>query len=351
VTDLPLALRELRVPALSDEDAAGRLRTALEGAGMDLGDEELDLVELTMTAEAWLSEVSDADHRRQAAEEEQTALEGERWVLRAEAASVDEITTGSAPGLDAEEGREARLQDARAQLEQAENRWLAHEVAEERWAELAPELEEATATAAAAAVAAAGAEAELAEAIADLTEVLEREHELRSEADGAEEAEAEAQATLLGLTTDTSLDPETLAAAIESAERQHREAEDALETENRALANLDAEGQAAAVEIERLQDIVAAQGSGTATEAEELEWYLLARLAAQRSVSVAGSLPLLLDDALRGLDAGGVDHLLTSLERMAEAVQVIVISEDPVVASWAQGAGPARAAVVRPGAP
>jgi len=36
---------------------------------------------------------------------------------------------------------------------------------------------------------------------------------------------------------------------------------------------------------------------------------------------------------------------------MAEAVQVIVISEDPVVASWAQEAGPARAAVVRPGAP
>jgi hypothetical protein len=35
---------------------------------------------------------------------------------------------------------------------------------------------------------------------------------------------------------------------------------------------------------------------------------------------------------------------------MAEAVQVIVLSEDPLVASWANEVGPARAAVVRPGA-
>jgi hypothetical protein len=349
VTDLALALRDLRVPAASDEDSAARLRIALERAGLEVGDEDLDLVELTMTADAWLSEVSSADQRRQAAEEERTALEGERWVLRAEAAAIDEIETGRAPEPDAESVREARLTDARARLEEAENRWLAHEMAEERWAELAPILEEATAMARAAAEAAAAAEAELAEAIAELAEVLEREHPLQVEVDAVAEEEAEARARLEALTTDVSLEPETLIAAIESTERQQREAEDALETESRALALLDAEGQAAAVEIERLQDIVAAQGSGTATEAEELEWYLLARLAAQRSVSVAGSLPLLLDDALRGLDESGVDHLLTSLERMAEAVQVIVISEDPVVASWAQGAGPARAAVVRPG--
>ena len=94
-----------------------------------------------------------------------------------------------------------------------------------------------------------------------------------------------------------------------------------------------------------------AQGTGTATPAEELEWYLLARLAAQRSVSVAGSVPLLLDNALRGLATDEVSHLLGRLERMAEAVQVIVLSEDPVAASWAEAAGPARAAVVSPGAP
>jgi hypothetical protein len=351
VADLPLALRELRVPSVSEDESAGRLRAALERVGVDLGGEDHDVVELTMIADAWLAEATSASHRRQAAEEEWTALDGERWVLRAEAASIDEAAAGHSSEVDREGARAARLADARARLEEAEHRWLAHELAEERWAEVAPALDEATALASAAAEAALDAEAELADAIANHVEVLERDHALQAEMDQAAEDEAEARASLHARSTDVSLDPDALADAIEAAERQLRETEDVLETEGRALALLDAEGQAAAVEIERLQDIVAAQGAGTATEAEELEWYLLARLAAQRSDSVAGSLPLLLDDALRGLDATGVDHLLSSLERMAEAVQVIVISEDPVVASWAQEAGPARAAVVRPGAP
>ncbi len=89
--------------------------------------------------------------------------------------------------------------------------------------------------------------------------------------------------------------------------------------------------------------------TGTATPAEELEWYLLARLAAQRSVSIAGSVPLLLDDALSGLAIDEACHLLTRLERMADVVQVIVLSDDPVVATWALTTGSARAAVVSPG--
>jgi uncharacterized protein YhaN len=79
-----------------------------------------------------------------------------------------------------------------------------------------------------------------------------------------------------------------------------------------------------------------------------VEWYLLARLAAQRSVSFAGSVPLLIDDALRGLESAEVRHLLDRLERMAAAVQVIYVSDDPGVAAWAEVAGPDRAAVVTP---
>ena len=82
--------------------------------------------------------------------------------------------------------------------------------------------------------------------------------------------------------------------------------------------------------------------------AEEIEWYLLARLAAQRAVCLGGSLPLLLDDALTGLDEEQLGHVLGRLERMADAVQVIVVSDDPLAASWAMLAGQDRAAVVRP---
>jgi hypothetical protein len=79
---------------------------------------------------------------------------------------------------------------------------------------------------------------------------------------------------------------------------------------------------------------------------EELEWYLLSRLAAQRSVSFAGSVPIVLDDALDGQPADSIEHLLESLERMAVAVQIIVLTDDPQVALWADRVGPDRAAIV-----
>ena len=79
---------------------------------------------------------------------------------------------------------------------------------------------------------------------------------------------------------------------------------------------------------------------------EALEFYLLARLAAQRAVSFSGSVPLVIDDALAGQDPELVQSLLDKLERMSEAVQVIYLSDDPVVAGWAEGVGIQRAAVV-----
>ena len=86
----------------------------------------------------------------------------------------------------------------------------------------------------------------------------------------------------------------------------------------------------------------------TGSTAEEVEWYLLARLAAQRAVCLGGSVPLLLDGALDGLDEEELGHVLGRLERMADAVQVIVVSDDPVAARWAESAGQERAAVVQP---
>lgn len=351
VADLAGALRDLRVPAVSVEESAGRLRTALEQVGLDLGGEDVDGAELRMIAEAWLAEAELADERRRAAEAERDALREEQRVLRAklEAAADEAARLAALP--DPEVVREERLAAARARVADAEQRWLVAEAAAERLPELEVAVAAADAEALRAQAEAAGAEEQLQSAQAAVAALEERERTLRHDLASAVETEAEVTASIEALQTDRSLDPDVLDAAIEAARLQLREAEDAVEAETGALALLDAEGQAAAIEIERLQDIVAAQDTGTATEAEELEWYLLARLAAQRAVSVAGSLPLLLDDALRGLDAEGVSHLLGRLERMAEAVQVIVISDDPLVAAWATEAGSARAAVVRPGVP
>jgi hypothetical protein len=81
---------------------------------------------------------------------------------------------------------------------------------------------------------------------------------------------------------------------------------------------------------------------------ESIEFYLLARLAAQRNVSCVGSVPMVLDDALSGLGADQVQSLLNKLERMSEAVQILYLSDDPSVIGWAGSVGLTRAAVVSP---
>ena len=72
----------------------------------------------------------------------------------------------------------------------------------------------------------------------------------------------------------------------------------------------------------------------------------MARLAALRAVSFAGSVPLLVDDALQGLDRDDLTHVLDKLDRMADAVQVIYATDDDHVVSWAEERGFERVAVV-----
>lgn len=350
-------LRALRVPATSTMESARRLRSALEAVGMELGDEELDHDELLLLAESWLREADLVDGRRRAALDEQSALRQQRLELVQEiederfAASAPEPMPEELPltAEDREALREERLAAARDALAAARARYAASQAAAARRSALLDDLETAREMERSASQASAGAAAEV-------TAVVEAEAVLAARVRAVEDDDARAAREIeeaersLELLSGPPPDVSSLEATLQAAEARHQEAIAQLEAEDLALEALDAEGREAALEIERLQDIVAAQGTGSATPAEELEWYLLARLASQRSVSVAGSVPLLLDEALRGLHADELDHLLGRLERMAEAVQVIVISEDPVVAAWAEEAGPARAAVVRPSA-
>jgi phage shock protein A len=82
-----------------------------------------------------------------------------------------------------------------------------------------------------------------------------------------------------------------------------------------------------------------------------IEWYLLGRVASLRSVSAAGSVPLVLDDAFRGLPAAEIVSLCGVLARIGETVQVIYLGDEPAVAAWAEQQGLDLAAAVRPGQP
>ena len=79
---------------------------------------------------------------------------------------------------------------------------------------------------------------------------------------------------------------------------------------------------------------------------EGIEFYLLSRLAAMRSASFAGSVPIVLDDALADLAPSIITILLNKLEPMAESVQIIYLSDDPTVLEWTATVGVNRAAVV-----
>jgi hypothetical protein len=77
-----------------------------------------------------------------------------------------------------------------------------------------------------------------------------------------------------------------------------------------------------------------------------VEWYVLARLAQQRAVSYAGSVPLVIDGAFENWDFEDVERVHDRLERMSEAVQVVYFSDSERVADWARSKGGAKAAVV-----
>lgn len=78
----------------------------------------------------------------------------------------------------------------------------------------------------------------------------------------------------------------------------------------------------------------------------DLERYLDDRLAAQRHISYAGAVPLVLDDALRHVDPADLRQVLDHLQGASETVQVIYLTDDPAIAGWAEEIGFQRAAVV-----
>ncbi|MGQ0830117.1 MAG: hypothetical protein ACT4OV_00390, partial [Microthrixaceae bacterium] len=345
------ALRALRLPAVSEKEAQDILESALEQMGLAISEERLERDELVLIAESWLAEVTLVDDRRKALLQEQAAVESAHAALLREVAGEEpddaalEVSP-DAPGA-VPVDRDTVLLPLREALAEAERCVADRDRLAVHRASLVADLATATEMEATARTAAADLDRDLAAAVLAETALEERRRALQRDLRHAEEALAEidhAIGTLPGPTVHL----EALDAAIEEAVLAHEAAIADEERADRALDLLDAEGRATAVEIERLQDIVAAKGTGSASHADELEWYLLARLASQRAVSVAGSLPILLDDALRGLGTREVTHLLGRLERMAEAVQVILVSEDPVAAAWAADAGPARAAVVSP---
>lgn len=301
--DLPRALREPRGPAPVPPVVVEELVAALDDVGIDLGEGPHDLDDVVLVAETWLAEADRVDERI-------AELTAERDALAAPAAPAEAPASGAGPSEPAEPvlgpDELAARAEATAALEAAERRHQAHRDALEALAALETELDAARAAAA-------------------------PHHPSGSRA-------AEARAAL-----------EAAQAALVAADERKAAAAERRDALARDLAALESEGQAAATELEALQD-EQADGEPGRVDRDQLEWFLMAKVAAQRSASLAGSTPLLVEDPFPGVDGSDLHHLLDQLERLADTVQVILVSDAPELAAWAERAGEHRAAVVRPAA-
>ncbi len=74
----------------------------------------------------------------------------------------------------------------------------------------------------------------------------------------------------------------------------------------------------------------------TDVERVPTEVYLLARVAAQRDVGNAGSLPLVVADATTGLSVETTQGVLDVVERFSPVVQFVLMSDDPDIEEWAR---------------
>jgi hypothetical protein len=346
--DAVAALRSHHVPAVSPQQARTDLAVVLGQAGLELDGADLALDDLVILTEALLAELA-------------AGSTGSGTELAAELASLvearDELTsllegvTGAAGAADAAADAAAAWAAELAALalvrDDAQERAAAHDRAAAEVDAQRAALDEARRVEAEAAEVAATADATVAGAQADEGALREHQVVLEAQLADAEAAERDADRELARLAASTDDDPAERARLVEdrSAEREAAEAavmERRAEVDAAAAALRSAEAELSALPT----DVGSGAGAGAAGAAEEAEWYLLARLAAQRSASLAGGLPMLLDGALAGLDPDGVVHVLQRMERMAAIVQIVVLSDDPHVEAWAREAGPERAVLV-----
>jgi hypothetical protein len=270
-------------------DPVNELREHTVPAGTLVGSVTASAAALRIAlAEAGLDVAADCDvaSLRQTAQEwldrrdERVAVHAELERRRDEIrASIDEAETeldrlSRLPEAVDLEPDDPEALELRARIDAASVRVDAHRAAEEKLARLRDELAEVTA-------------------------------ELRRQED--EVARAERDASLAG---------SRLEAAV-AARRATEERWEAISAERVAARRARQEAAAADLDV------------------DAIEWYVLARLAGQRSVSYVGSLPIVIDDAFSGWGNDRLAPVYQRLARMSDVVQVVICSDDPELAKWA----------------
>ncbi len=360
-------LRELREPVAPDEAAMVALAEALEGAGVSVGSAPHEREDLVLLGRFYLTEHQAATVDRaeigagiDALDEVIAVVRGAHERGQEELPPLAPLPTIAEPVASTEgddvdreqartlrEARWAEVEVARAAVAEAEAAVARHRGASESIAGLEAQL----ATAgieeqqAAAAVASAEADVTLADGTAfDDAVAAVAEAEAAVARSSAREDEArEALATFDQEHQITSL-LQAAEARVANGERLVTEAAAAEQTTAASLAEVDATfAAAAATEQQALAEMEAVD---RASLVDDMDWQLLARLASLRSVGLAGSVPLVLDDPFSVLDDDELMGVLDRLARLADAVQIVLVTDREAAVAWAAQAGSDRALVI-----
>jgi hypothetical protein len=360
-------LRALREPIAPNEAAMAELATELQAAGVAVVGPPYDRDDLVLLARFYLSEQHSADARRGEIDRALAALDGAIGVVRAArdrgqqdiplldplpelaqpigpATEVDAAAADQAITL--RQARWAEVEAAQAAVAEAEAAVAQHRQASSALTGLEAELARCSAEEeqAAAAVAEAEADVSLADGAAFDAAVA-----LASEAESAL-ARSTAREEQARRALDQFSDESGIAAMIQAAEARVANGEHlvtsaaAAEQDTAArLAEVDAAFAAAtAAEEEALAE---ASGLDRAKLVDDVDWELMSRLAAVRSVGLAGALPLVLDDPFAVLDDDELTRVLDRLVRLADAVQVVVVTDREAAVAWAAQIGSDKALV------
>lgn len=358
-------LRELRETLTPDLVAMGELAARLEEVGLIVGPAPHEREDLVLLARSYLAEQRTGDQRRAEVAQAIGALDTSIDALRQAADRGDrefpdlpELPSLAEPlaeaGGDAgasevtlREARWADVEAARRAVADAEAAVARYESAGSDLAELEAELarqrdveEQAASAVEAAKAAATGADGPALEAAraqaAQAEEALERARESERAvaavlADGPDRSAVE---DLVSTAEQRLVDAEHAVTAAAAAEQATAGALAEAEAAHEAATHDHEAATTAAEEVDR------------AALVEEIDWALMGRLAQVRSVGLAGSVPLVLDDPFSALEDGEVTGVLDKVASLAGAVQVVVISDCPAIAEWAASRGPERALVV-----
>jgi hypothetical protein len=359
-------LRHLREPVAPNEAALADLAVALSDSGVALGPEPHDPDDLVLLARSYLAEQEATSARRNDVAAALAALDESIETLRAaqgngatelpELAALPPMAEPIAPDVDGDvaaqdvarrEARWAELETTRRSVTDLEAAVVRHREATDRIATLEAELAASGSAVdqATAAVTSSESDLELANgsALDDAIATVAETESALARARAREEELAQAAQDGGGTSEVDSLlhdararQGEADAAVTEAAAAEQRSAT--------SLAQVEAARQAADQRIQERES-----GSAAVDRAklvDDIEWELMSRLASVRSVGVAGSVPLVLDDPFSVLQDDEVARVLDKVGQLAGAVQLVVVSDRPAVARWASDAGPLRAATV-----